>query len=95
MKQKYKKSEITAVLLKLEYAKNALEAHKNFNLAEVHIEEYMQKCPKALVDAKMKKVIRESLEQRNHKLLELAVDSEIERLSSLKIRLLRERIIQS
>jgi len=95
MKQKYTKSEITAVLLKLEYAKNALEAHKNFNLAEVHIEEYMQKCPKALVDSKIKKIIKESLEQRNHKLLALAVDSEIERLSTLKIKLLREKITQS
>ncbi len=93
MKRKYKKSEITAMLLKLEYAKNALESHKNFNLAEVHIEEYMQKCPKALVDAKMKKVIRESLEQRNHKLLALAVDSEIERLSILKVKQLRRKIV--
>lgn len=95
MKQKYTKNEITAVMLKLEYAKNALEAHKNFNLAEVHIEEYLKQCPKALVDAKIRKIIKESLEQRNQKLLALAVDSEIERLSTLKIKLLRKKIIQS
>jgi hypothetical protein len=83
------------MMLKLEYAKNALEAHKNFNLAEVYIEQFLEQCPKELSDTTAIKIMNEALEQRNYELLLGAVDSEIERLSILKIKLLREKIINA
>jgi len=94
-KKKYSRNEIIAMMLKLEYAKNALEAHKNFNLAEVYVEEFLEKCSKELADEKANKIIREALEQRNYELLLSAVDAEIERLSIIKIKMLREKIISS
>jgi hypothetical protein len=81
-------------MIKLESAHNALEAHKNFNLAEVHIGEYYKEIPQELVDQKLTKSILNALRDRDFELLFSSVEAEIERLSVEKIKLLRLKIIQ-
>ena len=81
-------------MIKLESAHNALEAHKNFNLAEVHMGEYYKEIPQELVDQKITKSVLNALRERNFELLFATVEAEIERLSTEKVKLLRQKIIQ-
>ena len=81
-------------MIKLESAHNALEAHKNFNLAEVHMGEYYKEIPQELVDQKITKSVLNALRERNFELLFATVEAEIERLSTEKVKLLRRKIIQ-
>ena len=84
---------VTQLLLLLDYAKNALQAHHNFNLAEVHIDDYLKKCKGTFANARAKKSVLNALEKRDSDLLLAVIDSEIERLSVLKIKALREKIV--
>ena len=97
MREKYSPPSkiISKLLVKLESAHNALEAHKNFNLAEVLIGEYYKDIPQKLVDQKITKAILEALRTRDSELLFAAVEAEIERLRTEKIKLLRRKITQS
>ncbi len=79
-------------MMKLESAHNALEAHKNFNLAEVHIGEYYKEIPQELVDEKLTASFLHALRNRDLELLFSVVEAEIERLRTIKVKLLRERI---
>ena len=62
----------------LESAKNALEAHKNFNLAEVWIGEYFLLEKKK--DKTIQKGIIDALKNRDAYLLHAAIEAEIERI---------------
>ncbi len=93
--EKYKHCrKINALLVKLESCRNALEEHKNLNLAEVIINEYMQDIPKKMADEKLQKSIKKALEKRNKELLLAATEAEIERLEIEKIKTLRNKIIR-
>jgi hypothetical protein len=81
--------------MKLESAHNALEAHKNFNLAEVHIGEYYKEIPQELVDEELTKSFLHALRNRDSELLFSTVEAEIERLRTEKVKLLRHKITQS
>jgi hypothetical protein len=81
--------------MKLESAHNALEAHKNFNLAEVHVGEYYKEIPQELVDENITKSILHALRNRDFELLFSTVEAEIERLRTEKVKLLRQKITQS
>lgn len=81
--------EVHVLLTILELAKNSLEAHRNFNLAEVHMEEYVGR----ISDKRAKKSIQNGLKKRDRELLLAVVEAEIERLSIEKIRLLRGEIV--
>ncbi len=83
------------MLVKLESAHNAIEAHKNFNLAEVLIGEYYQEIPQQLIDEKITKEVLNALRRRDIELLFAAIEAEIERLRTEKVKLLREKITQS
>jgi len=83
------------LLLKLESAHNALQAHHNFNLAEVLISEYYKELPPKFQDADITKAIFDGLRKRDAELLYAAIEAEMERLRVEKIKLLREEIIQS
>ena len=81
-------------MLTLESAHNALTEHKNFNLAEVLISQYCNSIPQDSVDKKLTKSILNASRDRNFDLLLAVVEAEIERLSTIKIKLLREKIIR-
>lgn len=81
-------------MIKLESCHNALKAHKNFNLAEVLIGEYYKEIPQKLIDKRLAKSVLNALRDRDTELLFSVVEAEIERLSTEKIKLLREKIIQ-
>jgi len=85
---------ISALLIKLESAHNALEAHRNFNLAEVLVGDYYKAIPQEFVDERLTKSFLNALRSRNFELLYFTVEAEIERLRTEKVKLLR-RIIQS
>ena len=82
---------VTQLLLLLDYAKNALEEHHNFNLAEVHTEEFLKKSGK-YSNARGRKSLLNALDSRDSELLLAAVDAEIERLSVVKINEIRKKI---
>ena len=84
---------ISSLLIKLDSVHNALSAHHNFNLAEVLISEYVEEIPQQLVDQGITKSLYHALQKRDAELLLAAVDAEIERLSTEKIKILREKII--
>ncbi|MEM3154544.1 MAG: hypothetical protein QW165_03215 [Candidatus Woesearchaeota archaeon] len=67
--------------------------HKNFNLAEVLVSEYVSEIPQQLVDQTITKSIYHALQKKDALLLLAAIDAEIERLRTEKIKLLREKII--
>ena len=81
--------------MKLESAHNALEAHKNFNLAEVHVGEYYKEIPQEMVDANLTKSFLHALHNRDFELLFSTVEAEIERLRTEKVKLMRQKITQS
>ena len=95
MKKSFKPSRktISALLVKLDSAHNALSAHKNFNLAEVLMSEYFSEIPQELVDQSITKSLYHALQRRNAELLLASIDAEIERLETEKIKLMREKII--
>ena len=66
----------------------------NFNLAEVWMEDYFKKLPQNFMDQSIVKHLYHGLEQRSNELLALSIDAEIERISTEKIKLLREEIVQ-
>ncbi len=78
--------------MKLDSAHNALTAHHNFNLAEVLLSEYFSEIPQQLMDPSITKSLYHGLQKRDAALLLAAVDAEIERLRTEKIKLLREKI---
>jgi len=77
--------------VKLDSTHNALTAHHNFNLAEVLISEYVSEIPQQFVDQGITKSIYHALQRRDAELLLAAVDAEIERVRTEKIKLLREK----
>jgi len=79
----------------LESAHNALVAHHNFNLAEVLLTEYYKELSPDFEDARITKGMFEALRDRDKELLLAAVEAEIERLSTEKVKMLREKITQS
>jgi len=81
------------LLLKLDSAHNALEAHHNFNLAEVLISEYVNEIPQDFVDQSITKSFYHALQRRDSGLLFAAIEAEMERLRTEKIKLLRKEII--
>ena len=81
--------------MKLESAHNALQVHKNFNLAEVLIGEYYKIIPQEFVDEKITESILHGLRNRDAELLFSAIEAEIERVRTEKIKLLRQKITQS
>ena len=83
---------LSSLLVKLESCHNALEAHKNFNLAEVLIGEYYQEIPQQLIDEKIAKSVLDALRNRDGKLLFAAVEAEIERLRLMKIEMMRKSL---
>lgn len=92
-KEKNKKSDAGSnALFILESAKNALEVHKNFNLAEVWIGEYF------LMEKKKDKAIQrgviDALKNRDSYLLLAAIEAEIERLRIEKVKKLRKHIVK-
>lgn len=95
MKKSFKPSRktISALLIQLDSAHNALSSHKNFNLAEVLISEYFVEIPQEFVDQSITKSLYHALQKRDAELLLAAIDAEIERLRTEKIKLLREKII--
>ena len=97
MKQKKKPSRatISSLLVKLDSAHNALEAHKNFNLAEVLMGEYFSDIPPYFMDQRLTKSIYDALRTRDRELLFAAIEAEQERLGVEKIKLLRDVIIRS
>ena len=86
---------LSKLLVKLESCHNALEAHKNFNLAEVLIGEYYKEIPQEMIDEDIAKSVLDSLRGRDFKLLFAAVEAEIERLRTEKVKLMWQRITQS
>jgi len=86
---------LSKLLVKLESCHNALEAHKNFNLAEVLIGEYYKEIPHELVDEFQEKSMFDALKNRNFELFFAVVEAEIERLRVEKVKLLRQKLIQS
>ena len=85
---------LSSLLVKLESCHNALEAHKNFNLAEVLIGEYYQEIPQQLLDEKIAKSVLNALQNRDGKLLFAAIEAELERLRVIKIEMMRKTITQ-
>lgn len=85
-------NKLNALLVKLESAHNALKEHRNFNLAEVHLLEYFKEQPPA---EQTTGYLFDALKERDSELLLAAVEAEIERLRTEKIKLLREDITQS
>src|SRR3989337_144818 len=83
---------ISSLMMKLESAHNALQAHKNFNLAEVHIGEYYKEIPQEMVDASLTKSFLHALHNRDFELLFSTVEAEIERLRTEKVKLMRQKI---
>lgn len=96
MRKKYVPSRqiLSKLLVKLESCHNALEAHKNFNLAEVLIGEYYQEIPQEMIDEDISKSILDALRSRDFNLLFAAVEAEIERIRTEKVKLLRQKITQ-
>ena len=94
-KKKPSRATISALLVKLDSAHNALEAHKNFNLAEVWIGEYFSDIPPYFMDKRMTKSMYNALRTRNAKLLFAAIEAEQERLGVEKIKMLRDSIVDS
>ena len=92
-KNAFTHSTLNALLTVLESCNDAL-VHNNFNLAEVWISEYVEEIPQPLVDQTITKSIYHSLQKRDGVLLHAAVEAEIERLRTEKVKLLRERIIR-
>ncbi len=86
---------ISKLLIKLESCHNALEAHHNFNLAEVIIGEYYKEIPQEFLDKKITKSVLHALQKRDAELLFAAVEAEMERLRTVKVKLLREKITQT
>ncbi len=89
-----KKKNFNSLLVTLENCQSALE-NKNFNLAEVWTGEYFAAIPQELVDQQNTKAFYDALQQRNAELLLAAVEAEIERLRTEKVKRLREAITQS
>lgn len=66
----------------------------NFNLAEAWLSEYFEKLPQNALDQKYVKSIFNALKERNLPYLKAAVESEIERMRTLKVKSLRDAIAQ-
>jgi len=88
------RQKLNELIVTLESCHNALTDHKNFNLAEVHINEYLDALPKQHHDATVTKSIEHALKKRDFELLRSAVESELERLRLMRINLLRDNIAQ-
>jgi len=82
------------LIVTLESAKDALVAHKNFGLAEAILSEYYEELPQDLEDDSTTKPLYHALRDRNRELLFSSIEAELERLSILKINLLRDKIVQ-
>lgn len=91
MKQK-KKNSLNSLLSTLHAAENALEEHKNFNLAEAWMQEYVTSIPQKMVDQKNTSGIYHALQRRDSALLLAAIQTEKERLMTEKVKWLRDAI---
>lgn len=83
---------LNSLLAILKQAEHGLENH-NFNLAEAWIEDYVHKIPQKLVDKRLTKALYEALKSRDKELLGATIKAEIERLSVLKVKGLRRKIV--
>ena len=97
MKTKKKKSAkrfypLNHLIFILESSVDALEKH-NFNLSEVWLLEYFQKLPQEILDQPITKSIYHALQKRDSELLKAAVEAELERLRTEKVKTLRDRVI--
>ena len=85
-------NKINQALFFIESARDAVEHHHNFNLAEVWIEEYFT------LELKKDKVIQRNLiaalKNRDAFLLGAVIDAEIERLRGQKIKKLQEYLLK-
>ena len=91
---KQKNTEINKLLTLLESCENAISEHKNLNLAEVWIREYLNEIPKKISDTKSAESIYRAIQNKDKELLLAAVNVEMERLKMEKIKLLREKIVK-
>lgn len=89
-----KRKQYTELLFVLESCQNALTSHRNFNLAEVHAEEYLDMLPKEVTDVKLSASMRNAMKQRDGNLLLAVVEAEIARLRATKVKMLKEHIAQ-
>lgn len=94
MKQKITRQQISELLVTLESAHNAIVERHNLNLAEALIEEYVQTVPQGFVDQTITKSIYHAVQRRDKELMLAAIDAEIERLRSQRVKLLRDIVSQ-
>ncbi|MBS3148942.1 hypothetical protein J4219_08775 [Candidatus Woesearchaeota archaeon] len=64
----------------------------NLNLAEVWLAEYFEKLPQNALDQNYIKSIFHALKERNLEYLKAAVESEIERMRTLKVKALHDLV---
>ena len=84
---------LNALILLLKQAEDALKNH-NFGLAKVWVKDYFDKLPKGQGDTTLTKAFNRAISQKNAELLRVTVDAEIERLDTIKIKKLRNKIIK-
>lgn len=82
------------LIIKLESAHDALFMHKNFGLSEVILGEYYEQLPQELENTSTTKPLYHALKERNREFLFAAIEAELERLRTLKIKTLRDKIVQ-
>ncbi len=82
---------ISSLIVILEHIENALEQH-NFNLAEVWVDRYVHKIPEKLVDTRLMKALYNSMKNRDAELLDATAKAELERIRTIKIKVLRDKI---
>src|SRR3989338_561240 len=86
------KNDLNNALFLLESAKNAVQSHKNINLAEVLVNEYFELGGRQ--DNAIHRNIISGIVNKDAFLLFAAIDAEIERLRVEKVKWLRTHIIQ-
>ncbi|HLC32736.1 MAG TPA: hypothetical protein VJJ82_02830 [Candidatus Nanoarchaeia archaeon] len=86
------KDKLNDAIFLLESAKNAVESHKNINLAEVLVNEYFELGGRQ--DNAIHRNIISGIVNKDSFLLFAAIDAEIERLRVEKVKWLRTHIIQ-
>src|SRR3989344_2620989 len=85
-------NELNNALFLLESAKNAVQSHKNINLAEVLVNEYFELGGRQ--DNAIHRNIISGIVNKDAFLLFAAIDAEIERLRVEKVKKLRANVIK-
>ena len=86
------KNDLNNALFLLESAKNAVQSHKNINLAEVLVNEYFELGGRQ--DNAIHRNIISGIVNKDAFLLFAAIDAEIERLRVEKVKKLRANVIK-